>query len=161
MALSMTWRSSRAARRAAGRPELRPGDGWTTRPWCGPWRRRPHSPPPRPRDAGGPPPAPGEATPGAKLHAALAELLEGAAIGLRLAPVACLANCERGCSAAISAAGKWTYLLGGLGPAHAADLLTYAASYAASANGTVLPSRRPASLRQAVLARVPAPELLA
>ena len=103
--------------------------------------------------------APGEAPPGALLHAALADRLpHGAA--LRIAPVACMANCERGCSAAISAAGKWTYLLGGLGPAHAADLLAYAAQYAASASGTVLPSRRPASLRGAVLARIPAPELL-
>jgi predicted metal-binding protein len=107
----------------------------------------------QPLDAGATPP-------GERLHAALAAL-PGAADTLRLAPVACLANCARGCSAAISAAGKWTYLLGGLGPAHAADLLTYAARYAASASGTVLPSRRPASLRDAVLARVPAPELLA
>lgn len=104
--------------------------------------------------------AEGETPPGARLHAALAELL-GTGETLRLVPVRCLANCERGCSAAISAAGKWTYLLGGLDPAHAADLLAYAALYAASASGTVLPSRRPASLRRAVLARTPAPELLA
>ena len=104
-------------------------------------------------------PAEGEAPPGARLHAALADLLDGTAT-LRLSAVACLANCERGCSAAISAVGKWTYLLGGLGPGHAADLIAYAATYAASANGTVMPSRRPASLRQAVIARVPAPELL-
>ena len=104
--------------------------------------------------------AEGQAPPGAQLHAALAARPDAATL-LRLAPVACLANCTRGCSAAISAAGKWTYLLGGLAPQHAADLLLYAAQYAASANGTVLPSRRPASLRGAVLARVPAPELLA
>lgn len=105
-------------------------------------------------------PAEGEPPPGARLLAALSALLDDAG-ALRLAPVACLANCERGCSAAISAAGKWTYLLGGLGPAHAADLIAYAATYAASQNGTVMPSRRPASLRAAVIARVPAPELLA
>jgi predicted metal-binding protein len=104
--------------------------------------------------------AEGETPPGALLHAALAGLL-GEAASLRLMPVACLANCARGCSAAISAAGKWTYLLGGLRPAQAADLLAYAALYAASASGTVLPSRRPAALRRAVLGRVPAPELLA
>ena len=105
-------------------------------------------------------PSEGEAPQGARLLAALEALL-GEAATLRLAPVSCLANCERGCSAAISAAGKWTYLLGGLGPAQAADLIAYAATYAASANGTVMPSRRPASLRQAVIARIPAPELLA
>jgi predicted metal-binding protein len=105
--------------------------------------------------------AEGEPPPGARLHAALTGLQGSDGAGVRVCSVVCLANCERGCSAAISAAGKWTYLLGGLDPAHAADLLHYAASYAASASGTVLPSRRPASLRHAVLARVPAPELLA
>jgi predicted metal-binding protein len=108
---------------------------------------------------GAEPPEEGRTPPGARLHAALAGLIRDPA--LRLAPVACLANCERGCSAAISAAGKWTYLLGGLSPALAADLLAYAATYAASRNGTVLPSRRPASLRAAVIGRVPAPEWLA
>ncbi len=102
----------------------------------------------------------GEAPPGARLHAAIAER-RGAAETVRLAAVVCLANCERGCSAAISAAGKWTYLLGGLDPDHAADLLAYAKTYAASTSGTVMPSRRPASLRAAVIARIPAPELLA
>lgn len=98
---------------------------------------------------------------GARLHAAVARLLEDGGGAMRLAPITCMANCERGCSAAISAAGKWTYLLGGLAPGHAADLIAYAAVYAASASGTVMPSRRPASLARAVLARVPAPELLA
>ncbi len=101
-----------------------------------------------------------ETPPGARLHEAVADRQRGAE-RVRLAPVACLANCARGCSVAISAAGKWTYLLGGLDPTHAADLLAYATIYAASAGGTVMPSRRPASLRQAVIARLPAPELLA
>jgi predicted metal-binding protein len=68
----------------------------------------------------------------------------------------CFANCERGCSVAIAAAGKWTYLLGELGPEHAADLLTYAATYNNSRGGVVLPSKRPASLERAVIARFPA-----
>jgi predicted metal-binding protein len=51
--------------------------------------------------------------------------------------------------------GKWSYLLGNLDAAHAADLLTYAGSYIASATGTVLPSRRPASLREMVIGRLP------
>ena len=102
----------------------------------------------------------GEVPPGARLHDAIAER-PGAAETVRLAPVACLANCERGCSAAISAAGKWAYLLGGLAPEDASDLLVYARTYAASASGTVMPSRRPPALRQAVIGRIPAPELLA
>ncbi len=103
---------------------------------------------------------PDEVPPGARLHEAIARR-DGAAETVRLAAVACLANCERGCSAAISAAGKWTYLLGGLAPEDAGDLLDYARTYAASASGTVMPSRRPPALRRAVIGRIPAPELLA
>ena len=66
-----------------------------------------------------------------------------------------MASCTRACTAAISTPGKWSYLLGGLDPDHAADLLTYAGIYAAHASGAVLPSRRPASLRNAVVARLP------
>ncbi len=66
-----------------------------------------------------------------------------------------MANCERGCSAALAMPGKWTFFLGHLTPEHAADLLAYAAAYAAHATGTIMPSRRPASLRHAVLGRIP------
>ena len=73
--------------------------------------------------------ADGETPPGALLHAALSRLLapssDDAAVELR--EVACMANCERGCSAAITMPGKWTYLLGHLAPGLAADLLAYAA----------------------------------
>ena len=101
--------------------------------------------------------AEGEATPGALLHGTLQTLIAGldqpASVDVR--EVACLANCDRGCSAVIAMPGKWTYLLGRLDQSVAADLLTYAAAYAASATGTVLPSRRPASLRDMILGRVP------
>jgi predicted metal-binding protein len=94
--------------------------------------------------------AEGETPPGALLHAALQSASE-----IELREVACLANCDQGCSAAIATPGKWTYLLGHLTPELAGDLLQYAASYAASATGTVLPSRRPASLRHMIIGRVP------
>jgi predicted metal-binding protein len=42
----------------------------------------------------------------------------------------------------------------------AGDLLTYAASYAASPTGALMPSRRPAALKAAMIGRVPAPENL-
>ncbi|MBN9511319.1 MAG: DUF1636 domain-containing protein [Alphaproteobacteria bacterium] len=106
---------------------------------------------------GAEPPEEGATPPGERLHAAVAALIRDPT--LRLAPVTCLANCDRGCSAAISAAGKWTYLLGHLSPVHAEDLVTYALSYTASRTGVVLPSRRPESLRHAIIGRVPAPEL--
>lgn len=72
-----------------------------------------------------------------------------------LKPVKCLSSCDNGCAAAISAPGKWTYLLGRLDPSMAADLLGYAALYAQHPTGTVLPSRRPASLARVVLGRMP------
>ena len=57
--------------------------------------------------------------------------------------------------------GKWTYLLGFLSPGHAIDLLTYGKAYASSARGTVLPSKRPASLQRAIVGRVPPLEFVA
>ena len=97
----------------------------------------------------------GQVAPGQRLHDAVA-LLIGDTSPVALQPVVCLASCERGCTAAISAPGKWSYLLGGLTAENAADLLTYGAAYAASRTGTVLPSKRPASLARAILGRFPA-----
>ena len=101
--------------------------------------------------AGNPLPADG-VPPGAHLFAAL----EGAP-DLLVRPARCLSACDAGCAAALSATGKWTYLLGRLRPELADDLLAYARTYAASATGAVLPSRRPPSLARVVLGRVPGP----
>ena len=102
----------------------------------------------------GRPLADGETPPGALLRTALTRLARDSECEIR--DVACLASCTRGCTAAISMPGKWSYLLGNLSVDHAPDLLTYAVAYSASPNGTVLPSRRPASLRDVILARFPA-----
>ena len=75
----------------------------------------------------------------------------------QVVPTLCFANCERGCSVGLSAAGKWSYLVGEIGPEHASDLLTYATAYAKAKTGVVLPSGRPASLQTSVIARFPAP----
>ena len=98
--------------------------------------------------------APGQAAPGRIMHDAVAALLPASPV-VELREVACLSSCDSGCAAAIAAPGKWTYLLGRLDPALAPDLLAYAATYAASKTGTVLPSKRPASLARMVLGRVP------
>jgi predicted metal-binding protein len=99
----------------------------------------------------------GEQRPGHKVYEAIERLIEtddaGARIELR--PVSCLAACERGCAATIFMPGKFGYLLGGLTPDLAADVLAYAGAYAASVTGVVLPSRRAASLRHAILGRFP------
>jgi predicted metal-binding protein len=95
--------------------------------------------------------------PGALLHETLNALIarQDGTAPVDVREVACLANCDRGCSAVIAMPGKWTYLLGHLQVADAADLLVYAAAYAASPTGTVLPSRRPDSLRHMIIGRVP------
>ena len=48
------------------------------------------------------------------------------------------------------------YLLGRLTPEQAQDILDYARLYGASATGAVMPSRRAASLANAILSRFPA-----
>ncbi|GAN68447.1 DUF1636 domain-containing protein [Acetobacter orleanensis] len=99
-----------------------------------------------------------EHPPGAQLLDRLHTVLEDSPQSITLRPVACLAACDHGCTASISMPGRWTWLLGNLGPEKAEDLLAYAQLYAASAKGTVMPSRRPASLSDMILGRVPAIE---
>lgn len=75
--------------------------------------------------------------------------------GVTVRALSCLANCDRGCSAALTMPRKWSVLLGRLSDSQAGDLLVYASAYARSANGMLMPSRRPESLRNVVLGRVP------
>jgi predicted metal-binding protein len=105
-------------------------------------------------------PAPeSEPTDGRRLYEAVKALTDrlGDDAPAHVLPTLCFANCERGCSAGLAAAGKWSYLVGEVGPEHAADLLTYAAAYAKAKTGVVLPSGRPASLQTSVIARFPVP----
>lgn len=94
-----------------------------------------------------------EPRPGALLHAALAgaDLPEG----VDLRPVECLSACSQGCSVALSAPGKWSYVYGRLGPDDAADILAGAAAYAAAADGIVPWRERPAIFRKQSLGRIP------
>ena len=91
---------------------------------------------------------------GRLLHDAIAAHPAAARVDLR--EVTCLSSCDHGCAAAISMPGKWSYLLGRLDPALTGDLLDYAVVYAVHATGTVLPSKRAASLARMVLGRMPA-----
>ena len=101
-------------------------------------------------------PVEGRPAPGARLHERLAVLLAGTPEApVRLLDVKCLSNCTQGCAAAIAGPGKWSYLLGGLDLDRAPDLLEYAAIYAASRSGVVMPSKRPASLAAMVCGRIP------
>ena len=100
----------------------------------------------------------GRDPPGARLHGVLEQLNADAGAPVDLRPVACLAACNRGCTAAISMPGQFGYLLGGLSAAIAGDVLDYAQRYPAAKNGFVLLSKRAPSLRDSILGRMPAPD---
>ena len=66
--------------------------------------------------------------PGARLLAAVEQRLAADGDkGIAVVPANCLSNCPRGCSAAVSASGKWTYVIGDLDPdRHAGDVIDFA-----------------------------------
>lgn len=71
-------------------------------------------------------------------------------------PVECLSNCNRSCTVAVTAPGKWTYVLGALDPeTHASDVLTFAALHQQHEAGLPPWRERPEYLRKNTIARVP------
>ncbi|MEZ5775739.1 MAG: DUF1636 domain-containing protein [Hyphomicrobiaceae bacterium] len=110
------------------------------------------------------PPPEGAARPGARLAEAVAARLAAASTeprtedagAVRLVGVECLSNCKAGCTAALAAPGKWSYVLGRLDPDRdAADLLALAALHAAHPAGTPAWRERPEIGRRNVIARLP------
>jgi predicted metal-binding protein len=95
----------------------------------------------------------GETTPGARLHAAIGEI--GAPEGVNVVAVECLSACNNGCSVALSAPGRWSYVYGRLSEANARDVLAGTAAYAAAADGIVPWRSRPEIFRKQSLARIP------
>ena len=100
-----------------------------------------------------------ETTPkaGRRLHDALTEAQRGRndSPRFRIVEAECLSNCNRGCSAALTGPGRWSYIYGELGEASIEDLLTDASRYAATADGLVPWRERPMILRKGVIARIP------
>ncbi len=75
----------------------------------------------------------------------------------KLHPVECMAVCKRPCTVAVSAADKWTYVIGDLASlSDAKELLAYVDSYAASEAGTPSLKERPPAIRKGTVARIPA-----
>lgn len=95
----------------------------------------------------------GETTPGSRLHAAIVGL--GAPEGVQVVPVECLSACSQGCSVALSAPGRWSYVYGRLTEANAPDVIAGAAAYATAPDGIVPWRRRPEIFRKQSLARIP------
>jgi predicted metal-binding protein len=70
--------------------------------------------------------------------------------------VDCLAVCKRPCTIALSGDGKWTYVVGDLGPeTNADDVIAAAEAYGATANGIIPWRERPQSFRKGVISRIP------
>ena len=110
------------------------------------------------RPAGAAPDAPNDPAAGSELHDAVLRRLSARRLesSIRVNPINCMANCEQGCSAALSSPGKWSYIAGFLRAELADDVIDYALVYGASRTGVVMPSKRAPALRDAVVARVPA-----
>ena len=101
--------------------------------------------------------AEGSLCPGARLHAALEAA--GAPDGVKITPVQCLSACTQGCSIALSATGRWSYVYGRLGQADVPDILSGAAAYAKAPDGIVPWRERPQIFRKQSLARIPPLEI--
>jgi predicted metal-binding protein len=95
----------------------------------------------------------GETTPGARLHVAI--LKAGVPEGVDVVPVECLSACSQGCSIALSAPGRWSYVYGRLSDADASDVVAGATAYAAAPDGIVPWRTRPEIFRKQSLARIP------
>ena len=95
----------------------------------------------------------GQPTPGARLRDAILEA--GVPAGINLVPVECLSACSQGCSVALSAPGRWSYVYGRLSDANAMDVVAGAAAYAAAPDGIVPWRARPEVFRKQSLARIP------
>lgn len=76
--------------------------------------------------------------------------------GVVVRGVECLSNCSRGCTIALRAAGRWTYIYGNLDPAQHLDVvLEGAQKYAAAPDGLVPWRERPEHFRKNCIARIP------
>src|SRR4029453_8868037 len=95
--------------------------------------------------------------PGARLLAAVEQRLSADRDkGIAVVPANCLSNCPRGCSAAVSASGKWTYVIGDLDPdRHAGDVVDFARLHRAHAEGVPEWRDRPEHVRKQTIARGP------
>ena len=106
------------------------------------------------RPAGEPP---GATALGGTLLQLAGEVLGGAAPDVRIQSVRCLANCNRGLSAAIRREGAWTYVFGHLQASveGATALIEGARLLSISADGLMPWRGRPEALKRGLIARVP------
>lgn len=88
-----------------------------------------------------------------------ARLVEAAAAktALNIRPIGCLLQCDRACSAGLTAPGKWSYSFAHLSPTEASAqmLVAFAQLYAASPDGLVPFAQWPEGIRSHFGARLP------
>ena len=100
-----------------------------------------------------PDPDPEAARPGAVL---LEHLRQSPPEGVVLRAVDCLSNCSRGCTVALRAPGRWTYVYGNLDPAaHLPAIIEGAQKYRDAPDGLVPWRERPEHFRKNCIARIP------
>lgn len=91
--------------------------------------------------------------------ARLLEAIHAVAVEQRdisVVPVECLSNCNRSCTVAVTAPGKWTYIVGALDPdLHADDVLAFARLHQVHEAGLPPWRERPEHIRKNTIARVP------
>lgn len=90
---------------------------------------------------------------GEQLAAATASAAEHRGVVVR--PVRCLANCKRGCTAAMRRDGAWLYVFGELDPTDTDALILGAQLLASSADGLMPWRGRPDALKRGLIARIP------
>jgi predicted metal-binding protein len=92
--------------------------------------------------------------PGVAFAAATARAAENSGVIVR--PLRCLANCKRGCTAAMRRTDTWTYVFGNLDPNTDAEALVQGAQLLANSADGLMPWRgRPDALKRGLIARVP------
>jgi len=98
--------------------------------------------------------APGYIEPGRTLLAALAQRLAGSSVAVR--GVQCFAVCNRPCTIALQAPGKWSQIIGNLMLADDVDAIVDAALlYARTPDGIIPWAQTPMAFRRGGVARLP------
>ena len=94
---------------------------------------------------------------GPRAGALLLAAVEAAALPetVRVVPVECLSNCTRGCTVALRAPGRWSYVYGNLDLSMVTVLADGVARYAAAPDGLVPWRERPEHFRKNCIARLP------
>ncbi|MDS9468236.1 DUF1636 domain-containing protein [Paracoccus sp. MBLB3053] len=95
----------------------------------------------------------GEERPGSILYRRLSE---SGIEAVKITPVECLSNCNRGCTIALRGPGRWTYIYGNLDEGVDLDMIREGTrKYLVTPDGLVAWRDRPEHFRKNCIARIP------